>query len=121
MYFIFYSQKIIWLELVCSNNHPQIPANLFLDAVASFKAYTMLVRTDCGTENWIIAARQSFFRASGDDAFPGKQTHVYGSNQQIKGWWSFIRCNRSSFWMDLVEQTVLQLDNDFHMECLCFS
>lgn len=125
-----FSRKIIWLELVKSNNDPRIPANLFLDAVTSLKGCPMLVRTDCGTENGIIAAMQSFFRAGGDDAFAGEKAHIYGSshsNQRIEAWWSFLRRNRSSFWMDffkdMVEQAILQLGNEFHMECLwfCFS
>ena len=90
----------------------------------------MLVRTDCGTKNGVIAAMQSFFRASGDDAFAGEKAHIYGSshsNQTIEAWWSFLRHNRSGFWIDfftdMVEQTILQLGNEFHMECLwfCFS
>lgn len=90
----------------------------------------MLVRIDCGTENGIISAMQSFFRADGDDAFAGEKVHIYGSsqsNQRIEAWWSFLRRNRSSYWMDffkdMVEQTILQLGNEFHMKCLwfCFS
>ena len=116
--------------MVRSNNDPRIPANLFLDAVISLEGCPMLVHTDCGTENGIIAAMQSFFRASGDDAFADEKAHIYGlshSNQRIEAWWSFLRCNRSGFWIDffkdMVEQTILQLGNEFHMECLwfCFS
>ena len=90
----------------------------------------MLVRTDCGTENGTIAAIQSSFRANGEDMFAGEKSHIYGSshsNQRIEAWWSFLRRNRSGYWIDffkdLVEQTTLRLGNQLHMECLwfCFS
>jgi hypothetical protein len=115
---------------VKSNNDPRITANLFLDAVLSLNGCPMLVRTDCGTENGMIAAMQSSFRANGNDMFAGEKSHIYGSshsNQRIEAWWSFLRRNRSGYWIDffkdLVEQTTLQLGNTLHMECLwfCFS
>ena len=42
---------------------------------------------DCGTENVIIAAMQSYLRANKDDEFAGEKTHRYGSspaNRRIK-------------------------------------
>ena len=125
-----YSRRIIWLEVVKSNNDPRITANLYLDAVVTSNGCPMLVRTDCGTENGLIAAMQSSFRANGADIFSGEKSHIYGSshsNQRIEAWWSFLRCNCSGYWIDffkdLVEETTLQLGNTLHMECLwfCFS
>lgn len=125
-----FSRRIIWLDLVKSNNDPRIPATLFLEAVTNLGGCPMLVRSDCGTENGIIAAMQSVFRSSGDDAFAAEKSHIYGSshsNQRIEGWWSFLRRNRTSWWIDhfkdMVESNLLQLGNDLHMECLwfCFS
>ena len=90
----------------------------------------MLVRTDCGTENGLIAAMQSSFWANGADIFSGEKSHIYGSShasQRIEAWWSFLRRNCSGHWIDffkdLVEETTLQLGNTLHMECLwfCFS
>ena len=37
-----YSRRIIWLELVKSNNNPKIPARLYLDAVEKVKGCPML-------------------------------------------------------------------------------
>ncbi len=87
----------------------------------------MIVRTDCGTENGIIAATQCYFRAAGNDAFAGDKSHVYGSshaNQRIEGWWSFLRRHRTSWWIDyfkdMVTSNLLNIGNEFHMECLWF-
>jgi hypothetical protein len=84
-----YSRRIIWLELVRSNNNPKIPGRLYLDAVKSLRGCPRLVRSDCGTENVLVAAMQCYFRASGDDEFAGLNAHKYGSspsNQRIEGW-----------------------------------
>lgn len=125
-----YSRRIIWLELVKSNNNPKIPARLYLDAVENLKGCPRVVRSDCGTENVIIAGMQSYFRADGNDEFAGTKAHQYGSsptNQRIEGWWSFFRRSNSSWWInlfkDMCDSGVLALGNDFHMRCLwfCFS
>lgn len=122
-----YSRKILWLEVVKSNNDPRIPGQLFLDVVRQLKGCPMIVRTDCGTENGIIAATQCYFRSAGNDAFAGYKSHVYGSshaNQRIEGWWSFLRRNRTSWWIDyfkdMVTSTLLNVGNEFHMESLWF-
>ena len=118
------------MEVVKSNNDPRITASLYLDAVMTLSGCPMLVRTDCGTENGTIAAMQSSFRANGEDIFAGEKSHIYGSshsNQRIEAWWSFLRRNRSGYWIDffkdLVAETTLLLGNTLHMECLwfCFS
>ena len=46
--------------MVKSNNDPKIPARLFLDAVSELKGCPLIVRSDCGTENGIVAAIQCF-------------------------------------------------------------
>ena len=38
------------------------------------------LRSDCGAENVIIAAMQSFFIPDGDDAFAAGKSYVYGSS-----------------------------------------
>ena len=47
---------------------------MFLEAVATQNFCPKKVRSDCGTENVIIAAVQSFFANS-------SQAHVYGTSQ----------------------------------------
>ena len=125
-----FSRRIVWLELVRSNNDPKTTAQLYLSAVSLSGGCPMIVRSDCGTENVTIAAMQSFLRADGNDPFAGNRSHIYGSshsNQRIEGWWSFLRRNRTSWWMDffkdMVASNVLILGNEFHMQCVwfCFS
>ncbi|PFX14985.1 hypothetical protein AWC38_SpisGene20822 [Stylophora pistillata] len=125
-----YSRRIIWLELVRSNNNPKVTAMLYLDAVETLQSCPRVVRSDCGTENGVIAGMQCYFRADGIDEFAGEKSHQYGSspsNQRIEGWWSFFRRNRSSWWIDffkdMVQSGILELGNTFDMECLwfCFS
>lgn len=51
-------------------------------------------RTDCGTENGIIAGAQCYFRTDDDAPFSGEQAHVFGSsphNQRIENWWSRLK------------------------------
>lgn len=81
----------------------------------------MKVRTDCGTENGIIAAMQCHVRGSAD-------AHIYGTspeNQRIEGWWSFLRRNRTTWWInyfqDLIERELYQPGNDLEEEALWYS
>lgn len=118
-----WSRKIMWLRVARSNNLPEIPATFYLECVAEHGGCPVKVRTDCGTENCIIAAMQCEFRND-------ESAHSFGqsvANQRIEGWWSFLRKNRSTWWInlfkDLVETQVLTLGNEMEMECLwyCFS
>ena len=118
-----WSRRIMWLQVVKSNNHPEVPAACFLQCVAECQGCPVKVRSDCGTENGILAAIQCEFRGAAD-------AHVYGSspsNQRIEGWWSFFRRNRSTWWMnyfkDLTERGVFHSGNILEEEALwyCFS
>ena len=47
-------------------------------------------RTDCGTENGIIAAMQCFFQSEDNAPYSGESAHVFGtstSNQRVQNWW----------------------------------
>ena len=81
------------------------------------------VRSDCGTENGLLAATQCFFMND-------LESHIYGTsphNQRIEAWWSFYRRSRAAWWInffkDLMERSVFTPGNDLEMECLwfCFS
>jgi hypothetical protein len=122
-----YSRKILWLELSRSNNKPEVPAKFFLECVREHSGCPMLLRTDCGTENGIMAAIQAYFRQHGNDEFAGSNSHKYGtspSNQRIKAWWSYYRRGRSSWWIDFFKEMaateVLDIGSEFHLECLWF-
>lgn len=56
-----YSRRIIWLEVDRSNNNPKIPARFYVDAVHNVGGCPMIVRSDCGTENVLVAAMQFYF------------------------------------------------------------
>ena len=87
----------------------------------------VLVRTDCGTENGILAVMQCHFRQYGDDNLAGDKSHKYGTspaNQRIESWWSFFRRGRAGWWIgffkDMTSFGILDLGNILHMECLWF-
>lgn len=112
-----YSRKILWLELTRSNNKPEIPARFYLDCVKETQGCLVLVRTDCGTENGILAAIQCFFANMG-------MMNLLPANQRIEGWWSFFRRGRAGWWIDffkdMANSGILDLGNTLHMECLWF-
>jgi len=117
-----WSRKIIWLHLARSNNTPEIPAAFYLQSVEKYGCPVKL-RSDCGTENGIMAAMQCEFRCCVD-------AHFYGTspaNQRIEAWWSYFRRNRSTWWInyfkDLCERGYFSPDNELEKECLwfCFS
>jgi hypothetical protein len=113
----------MWLKVCRSNNLPEIPASFYLECVAEQMGCPEKVRTDNGTENGTIAIMQCLFR---DDV----NAHSYGkstANQRIEGWWSYLRRNHSTWWInlfkDLVETGEFSPGNEVEMECLwfCFS
>ena len=117
-----WSRKIIWLHVARSNNKPEIPAAFFLKSVQEYGCPVKL-RSDCGTENGIMAAMQCQFRSEA-------HAHFYGTspaNQRIECWWSQFRKNRSTWWIncfkDLCERNIFSPDNELESECLwlCFS
>lgn len=110
-----------------SNKNPQVIAELYLNCVKDIGGCPQRVRTDCGTENVVLAGMQCYLRAEGLDEFAGEKSHIYGSspaNQRIEAWWSFLRRSRSSWWIDLFQdmshQGILELGNVYHMECLWY-
>ncbi|XP_046842108.1 uncharacterized protein LOC124436205 [Xenia sp. Carnegie-2017] len=122
-----YSRRIIWLEVVKSNNDPKVPANLFLKSVKENLGCPLLLWSDCGTENGLAASMQCYFRDNGTDDLAGENAHRYGSshaNQRIENWWSYFRRSRSNWWINffkgLVHDGVVLLGNLIHMECLWF-
>lgn len=115
-----WSRKIMWLKVTKSNNHPDIIASFFLNCVEELGGCPVKLRTDCGTENGVMAAMQCTFQQSAD-------AHKYGSspaNQRIESWWSFYRKNRCAWWMEffksLVEHGIFNPGDEIQMACLWF-
>jgi hypothetical protein len=81
------------------------------------------LRSDCGTENGIMADMQCEFRSSGDAHF----FETSPANQRIESWWFQLKKNRSTWWInyfkDLCERNLFNPDNDLEKECMwfCFS
>jgi hypothetical protein len=97
-----YSRRIIWLKCSYSNHDPKLVAGYYMDAVDELGGCPSSVRTDCGSENVMIAAIQCYFRNS-------RRAHAYGTspgNQRIEAWWSFFRRSRVQWWIDLFEALV---------------
>ena len=67
------------------------------------------VRTDCGTENGVLAAMQCYFRRAHNDEYAGSRAHIFGSshsNQRIEAWWLCLRRRWSNFVIDLFTEIV---------------
>ena len=81
------------------------------------------LRTDCGTENSIVADAQWFFHRDNENTLP----HIYGSshnNQRIEAWWAQLRRavtdNWITFFKGLVEQGLFNCGNNTHIACARF-
>ena len=115
-----FSRRIMWLKVCKSNNDPVIPAGFFLHAVEENGMRPMLVQTDCGTENGILAALQCSL--AGEVA-----AHRYSSshaNQRVENWWSHSKRGYPAWVIDffkaLVAEGKLSLGNQLQMECVWF-
>ena len=124
-----FSRKVLWLEVTRSNNSPQSVAQLYLQCVRENEGCPLQTRTDCGTENGIIAGAQCYFRTDDDAPFSGEPAHVFGSphNQRIENWWSHLKKTCTNWWIqffkDMVDEKQLSLADEHTQECLwfCFS
>ena len=50
-----YSRRVLWLYVDTTNNDPKVMATYFVACVEEVRGGPSLVRTDCGTENVVIA------------------------------------------------------------------
>ena len=99
-----------------------VVAKSYLEVVRENEGCPTKVRSDCGTENGLLAATQCFFMND-------LESHIYGTshNQRVEAWWSFYQRSRATWWInffkDLMERSVFTPGNDLEMECLwfCFS
>ena len=62
-----YRRKVLRLYVDRTNNDPKVMAKYFVDCVEEVGGCPSLLRTDCGTENVVIAGVQSFLLAECDD------------------------------------------------------
>ena len=122
-----FSRRVMWLKVCKTNNDPSHVTSFFHECVKITNGCPRILRTDCGTENGVMASMQCYLRIPGNDDQAGLSAHVYGSshsNQRIERWWSFLRHDRSTWWInffkDLVERNVVDTSSEISMECLWF-
>ncbi|KAF3858645.1 hypothetical protein F7725_011846 [Dissostichus mawsoni] len=118
-----FSRKVVWLECGPTNNNPRVITQYFLKCVRNLSVIPMRLRTDCGTENGIMAAIQCSLCHHHHDYYSGASSHMYGSsmtNQRNESWWSILR-KGSSGWSYL--QTSEMLDTSMgvmSISAFCF-
>lgn len=118
-----FSRKILWLRVLKSNNDPVSIATVYLEKIEQLGFFPKCVRTDCGTENGILAASQCYFSRDHDTSVP----HMYGSshhNQRIEAWWSQLRRLKTNFMIDmfkdLVNSGLYNCDDELQKACCQF-
>lgn len=92
----------MWLECSSSNHSPGLIAGYFLMTTNAIGGFPNTVRTDCGTENVLLATIQSL-------AVDSRRSHIYGTspgNQRIESWWSFLRRSNAQWWIELFQSLV---------------
>ena len=86
----------------------------YLEKVEKEGGCPVILRTDNGTENTLIAAVQSYFCCDGHDEHAGTKAHIYGSshsNQRIECWWSSFRKSRSNWWINFFKDNNIIIHN----------
>ena len=78
---------MFFLQAGHSNNDPKIVASYFLSCVSHLEHTAKVLRTDCGTENGIVAGIQAWLHSSSSAHIYGKST----ANQRIEALWSKFR------------------------------
>ena len=122
-----HSRRVLWLSVSRTNNNPAVIAGYFLQSAEVNQGCPVLLRTDRGTENTVMAAIQCYFRRNGNDELAGGRAHRYGastSNQRIESWWAQLRKSWSNWWMDVFKRMIfdgqLDVSNELEKECLWF-
>ena len=87
----------------------------------------MIVRSDWGSENVVIAEIQQYFRHNEADEFAGRNSFGYGTstaNQRIEPWWSQFRRHRANWWInvfkDMTALGIFDASNEIHLQCIRF-
>lgn len=72
-----FSRRLIWLKVSRTNNDPAVVAGFFLEAVQNEDGCPVILRTDNGTENTVMASVQSYLRSDGQDEHAGIYLTLY--------------------------------------------
>ena len=92
------------MRVLPTNSDPYCTGAEFLHAIDAAGGIPERVRTDCGTENVVIAAVQSFLRRNHGDQYAGLLAHMYGPsylNQRIEAFWSIFKRVRAAHLIEM--------------------
>ena len=122
-----YSRKIIWLKTIHSNNDPFIVGTIFLDNVKDAEGCPSRVRSDCSSQNVVLAVIQLYLCRSHQDQHSGLNSLIYGTsrgNQRIECWWSNYRHCRSTeiinFLKGLIDDDIYKPADPLHLQAARF-
>ncbi|XP_028519094.1 uncharacterized protein LOC110252739 [Exaiptasia diaphana] len=131
-----YSRRIMWLEVGPSNSDPQITSHYFIDCIRQVDGVPRVIRGDCGSENFYIAAIQRYLRKDHQDSMAGVKSFLYSkstANQRIEAWWSTLRKTNTNWWInyfkdmrdrgmynsgDLIQSNCLQFCFMLYVNCI---
>ncbi len=115
-----FSRRLLWLKCAFTNHDPKVISGYYISCVDKVGGIPYRTRTDCGTENVLVAACQVFLSNR-------RNGHLYGTspgNQRIEAWWSFFRHHRAQWFIDLFEDLIrmdaFHTGNIQEIECLRF-
>ena len=91
-----YSRKVSWLTVVKSNNNLVVPAGLYLRAGKELGVCSILLKTDCGSENADMVGLQCYLTKN----FSLRRYGASHSNHRIENKWSHFRRSFSGWAID---------------------
>lgn len=122
-----FSRRLIWLEVLETNNNPKLISNYFLDSLKKFKKALRILRCDAGTEKSFVCLLQQFFRHDATDALARHRSVIIEkstSNQRIERFGGYLRQQSLqwcvSFFKDLRESGRYDELNPIHCANLKF-
>ena len=75
-----FSRRILWLEVANTNNDPDVIASYYWECLKAFGKFPRHLRTDCGTENRMIATMHTML-CHQIDGHNG--SHIFGKSTGI--------------------------------------
>ena len=110
-----------------TNNDPAVTAGFFLNCVREQAGCPILLVTDPGSENPVMASMLGILRFHGNDECSGENSHRFVEsemNQRIEAWWSYYRRSRSTWLMNFFAYMAIELTflhgHELHRACMLF-
>ena len=123
-----YCRKMLLLHIGSGYNNPRVIAFYYLDCVSKLNNVTpMIVWSDRGSENIVLAGIKQYFGHNDVDQFAGRKSFRYGTstaNQGIEAWWSQLRRHRANWWInffkDMTPLGIFDASNGIHLQYIRF-